>query len=150
MKANIRKIIGASFILTILLVPTVSAVQQASTNYEGVFFAIYSHRGKIGMSIANYGNESVNYTLMVVYGFFRSMLFKRLSPRVILENGTVAPDSSVEKLYKVRFSFSPIVAALQIDNKSLIYVGFVFGKRVRFKTMIVMENLSWFYPVKIE
>jgi len=140
MKTNTRKIIGIAFILTILLVPIASAIQKSSTDSENVIFTIYSHRGRIGMSIANFGNETVNYTFIVVYGFLRPLLIKRLLPTFIFENGTVSSNSSIDKTYRVRFSFSPIVAMLEVDNRAIICVGYVLGRRAIFKTVAVMDK----------
>ncbi|MCX6667125.1 MAG: hypothetical protein NTV74_02645 [Euryarchaeota archaeon] len=146
MKLNLRKIIFPAFVLTILLIPTVSASasQNANINNDGVFYAIYANAGKITLSIANYRNESLNYSFIVVYGSLRISLITGRSPRVIIENGTIATNSSFEKTYRVRFSFSPIAAVLQVDNTSLICTGYVFGKRVIFRATAVIDGLISF------
>lgn len=146
MKLNPRKIIFPAFVLTILLIPTVSASasQNANINNDAVFYAIYANAGKITLSIANYRNESLNYSFVVVYGTFRILLLKNRSPTIIINNGTLSSNSSLEKTYRVKLSFSPIAAILQIDNRSLICVGYVFGKRVIFRTTAMMEGISNF------
>jgi len=142
MKLNLGKIIFPAFVLAILLVPTVSVSATQNVNHDdGVFYAIYANAGKITLSIANYRNESLNYSFIVVYGSLRISLITGRSPRVIIENGTIATNSSFEKTYRVRFSFFPIAAVLQVDNRSLICTGFVFGKRVIFRTTAVVDDL---------
>jgi len=143
MKLNLRKIIFPAFVLTIiLLAATVSVSATQNVNHDdGVFYAIYTNAGKITLSIANYRNESLNYSFVVVYGTFRILLLKNRSPTIIINNGTLSPNSSFEKTYRVKLSFSPIVAVLQVDNTSLICTGHVFGKRVIFRTTAVVDGL---------
>ena len=143
MKLNLRKIIFPAFVLTIILLATtvsVSATQNVNHD-DGVFYAIYANAGKITLSIANYRNESLNYSFVVVYGTFRILLLKNRSPTIIINNGTLSSNSSFEKTYRVKLSFSPIAAVLQVDNTSLICTGYVFGKRVIFRTTAVMDGL---------
>ena len=140
MKSNMKRITSAAFILTILLVPTVGAIQKTNTDTEDVVFSIHSNRGRIYMGIINYGNESVNYTFLVVYGFLRPAILKRLSPKIIFENDTVPANSSVDKMYRVRFSFSPIIVMLEVDNRTIICVGYVLGRRAMFKMVAVMDK----------
>jgi len=143
MKLNLRKIIFPAFVLTILLlVPTVGVSATQNVNHDdGVFYAIYANAGKITLSIANYRNESLNYSFLVVYGGLGSLLTKGRLLRVIIENGTIATNSSFIKTYRVKLSFAPIIALLQVDNTSLMCTGFVFGKRVIFRTTAVMDGL---------
>jgi len=101
-------------------------------------------RGKILLAITNYGNESLNYSFFVVYRMFRGIMLKNKLPSTISENGTVNANSTLEKTYDVKFSFSPIVAVLTVGNNSLVCTGFVFGKRVIFRAMAVInEPIAW-------
>ena len=151
MKSTIKKTLGVTFILAILLLPTVNALQTADSESEYVFFAISSWKNKVVISIANYGNESesVNYTFVMSYGFLRPLLLRRLAPRFIFDNGTLGPNSTIQKGYRVRFSYSPLIAILTVDNTSLVGIGFVHGRRVGFRSIIVEEG-SPFVPVTVE
>ena len=150
MKSNIKKTLVATFILTILLLPTVSAIQTTDSESENVYLAITSWRNKVMVSVANFGNESVNYTFMMTYGFVRPLLLRFLPPRFIYINGTLEANSTIQNTYRVRFSYSPLLAVLIVDNTSLIGIGYVRGRHVRFRSMIVEEG-SLFSPfVEVE
>lgn len=146
MKSNIKKTLGVMFLLTILLLPTVSALQTMNSESENILFAISSWKNKVMITIINSGNESVNYTFMMSYGFSRPIILRLLPPRFIYENGTLGPNSTIQNTYKIRFSYSPLFAILVVDNTSLIGVGFVHGRRVRFKSMIVGEGSPFYTP----
>jgi len=137
-----KKIIFPVVVLAILLVPTISvgATQNANTNKDGVYYGIYARAGKIILVIDNYRNESLNYSFFVAYSIFRGIIgiiLKNRLPTIISENGTINASSALEKTYGVRFSFSPIIAQLKLDNTTvLVCIGFVFGKRVIFRTTV--------------
>jgi len=147
MKTNIKKILFTAVIFTLLAIPTASAMQQINKEHRDVFFSIYSHAGKISVNAVNYGNESVNYSLIVVYGNLRILLLKELSPTMVVENGTIGPNSSFEKTCRLKFAFSPIAVVFQVDNNSLVCLGRVFGRLAIFKTTAVLDytfNFQYF------
>jgi hypothetical protein len=150
MKSTVKKTLGVTFILTILLLPTVNALQTTDSESEDVLFAVSSWRNKVMVSIANYGNESVNYTFVMSYGFARPLLLRLLPPRFIYDNGTLGPNSTIQKTYRVRFSYSPLFAILTVDNTSLIGIGYVHGRRARFRSMIVQEGSPFAPFVEVE
>jgi hypothetical protein len=140
MKINSRKMIFPAVVLAILFASTVSVGATENANVKSFNgLAIGAQSGQIIMSIANGRNVSVNYTFSVEYGYMRILLRGKSSKTVLLENGTVSANSTLEKTYRVRFSFSPIVATLQVENRTLICVGFVFGIRVIFKATSVVD-----------
>jgi len=140
MKTNMKKILFTAVIFTLLAIPTASAVQQMNEERGDVIFSIDSRAGKISVGAINYGNESVNYSLIVVYGNLRILLLKELSPTMVVENGTIAPNSSFEKTCRLKFAFSPIVVVFQVDDNSLVCVGRVFGRRAIFRTTAVLDD----------
>ncbi len=140
-----KKILGAALIFIVIVIPSTSAIQSLSNEHEDVIFALNSRAGKLTLGAFNYGNESVNYSLIIIYGNLRILLLKDVSPTMVFENGTIAPNGSFERTYRLRFSFSPIVALLQFDDQSLVRVGRIFGRRAIFRTTGVLGDTFSFY-----
>ena len=147
MKKKIFSIICVFVLLAVIIQSNVAANTNISINDEDEFGAsaisINSFGRKINVSISNLFNETLNYSINVIFlKPFGIFLLKNRMNRSLIEtniNGTIAFNETIsfELPVSVRFGFVFIIISL--DNQMVVSYGPVFGKRAFFKGMTTAD-----------